>query len=255
LKNGALQSEIDEAREQCNWRNAELILANRIRERGLILAQARSISQHELDQYESNAAAAVALFEAARAKLVTISAPAREEDLSIAEAKFSSAQARLRIAQAALARTKIVAPRDGLVLQINVEVGELQTDEPLAVLSDTELLYARASVDEFDALRVSVGQPVNMTTTAMPGQVFWGKVSRISPRMDHKEMVSERVDNKMDRLAREIWVEVEKGSPLIVGLPMELWIGEDSSPTEMPEVPRTAKLLGKSDGDAGPRGL
>lgn len=242
LKNGALQSEIDEAHQQCQWRNSELFLANRIQERGLLLAQTRSISQYELDQNASSAASALALWEAANAKLATISSPARIEDLGIAEAKFASAEAKLRIAQAALARTKIAAPRDGIVLKINVEVGELQTDEPLAVMCDTESLFVRASVDEFDALRVSVGQSVTMTTNAMTERVFFGKISRISPRMDHKEIVTERLDTKMDTRAREILVEVEKNSPLIVGLPMELWIGESNGPTDVQESPRTAGL-------------
>ncbi len=242
VKNGALASEIDEARQQCEWRNSELFLANRTFDRGLLLAQSNSISQYELDQNESNVASARALWESANAKLATISAPARFEDVGIAEARFASAQAKLRIAQAALARTRIVAPRSGIVLQVNVEVGELQIDEPLAVLSDTESLYARASVDEFDALRVSVGQSVTMTTNAIPERIFFGRVSSISPRMDHKEILTERLDTKMDTRAREILVEVEKNSPLIVGLPMEIWIGESPAPTNVQASAQTAKL-------------
>jgi multidrug resistance efflux pump len=242
LRNGQRQSEIDEARQQCELRNAELILANRVYERGLKLAQTGSISQYELDQNESNAASSLAMFQSANARLATIAAPARIEDLSIAEARYASAQAKLRIAKAALAKTIIVAPRDGVVLKINVEVGELQTDKPWVVMSDTEALYVRASVDEFDALRVFVGQAVTMTTNAIPERIFFGKIARISPRMDHKEIVTERLDAKMDTRAREILVEVEKDSPLIVGLPMELWIGESQEQIDAHSSPRTAAL-------------
>ena len=87
-----------------------------VNERGLLLAQTRSISQHELDQNEAAVASASALAEAAKARLATVSAPARDDDLGIAEAKLASAEAKLRIAQAALARTKIIAPSDGLVV-------------------------------------------------------------------------------------------------------------------------------------------
>jgi HlyD family secretion protein len=242
LRNGPRPSEIDEARQECELRNAELLLANRVYERGLRLAESRSISQYELDQNEANAASSLALLESANAKLATIAAPAREEDLSIAEARYAAAQAKLRIAKAAHARTKIVAPRDGMVLEINIEVGELQTDKPWVVMSNTESLYVRASVDEFDALRVFAGQSVTMTTNAIPERIFFGKIAQISPRMDHKEIVTERLDSKMDTRAREILVEVEKDTPLIVGLPMELWIDESQAQTDAQESPRTASL-------------
>lgn len=230
LRNGALQSEKDEAKFQCEYRNAEMIVAKKLKERGDSLASTQAISKTELDQFDSNAASAQALWSAAKARWSTITAPPRAEDLQAAEAKLSSAKARLQIAEATLSKTRIIAPRDGQVLQINVEVGELPGSEPLVIMCDTNALQVRASVDEFDALRIRLGQPVRLTTNALPGQEIHGQVARIRPRMHHKELGTDRPDAKLDTRAREIWVDIQSKTPLIVGLPVELWIDEAPLP-------------------------
>ncbi len=96
-------------------------------------------------------------------------------------------------------------------------------------MCDTSSLQVRASVDEFDALKVQVGQKVRMKSNALQNKVFEGRVSKIRPRMHHKQVVSERPDTHMDTRSREIWVEVQSNLPLIIGLPVELWIDDNTA--------------------------
>jgi hypothetical protein len=93
-------------------------------------------------------------------------------------------------------------------------------------MCDTKSLQVRASVDEFDALRVQIGQLVRIQTNAMPDASFQGKVSRISPRMHRKQIMSDRPTSHLDTRSREIWVEIQSSVPFIVGLPVELWIDD-----------------------------
>ena len=228
LINGPTQSERDEAQKQCDHREAEMISAARMLERGLLLADSNAISSTDIEEYESRSHSTKALFEAAKAHQATICNPPRQEDLDAANARLAAAQARFDLAEAALSKTRITAPSDGQLLQINVEIGELPPLEPLAIMCDTQTLQVRASVDEFDALRVQIGQPVRLQTNAMKDTNFVGRVSRISPRMHRKQIVSDRPDARLDTRSREIWVEIDPSAPLIIGLPVELWIGETS---------------------------
>ncbi|MDX1925390.1 MAG: HlyD family efflux transporter periplasmic adaptor subunit [Pirellulaceae bacterium] len=226
LRSGATQNEKDEAQQMCEHRYAEMITAGKMHERGIRLAQSNTISQADLDAYESRAKSTKALYAAAQAHFASINDPARIEDIQSIEARLAAAKAKVSVAEAALAKTRIVAPSDGQVLQINVEIGELPSEEPMLIMCDTTSLQVRASVDEFDALRVRIGQTVKIKSNALPNTTFEGRVSKIRPRMHHKEVVSERPNAHMDTRSREIWVELEPGLPLIVGLPVELWIDE-----------------------------
>ncbi len=226
LVHGPTQSERDEAQQQCEHRKAEMISAGRILERSMLLANTNAISSTEIDECESRSHSAKALYEAAKSHLATTFNPARREDLDASDARLAAARARLNLAEAALSKTRITAPSDGQILQINVEIGELPAQQPLAIMCDTQTLQVRASVDEFDALRVQIGQPVRLQTNAMQDAEFQGRVVRMSPRMHRKQIVSDRPNEHLDTRSREIWVELESGVPLIVGLPVELWIGQ-----------------------------
>lgn len=226
LVHGPTQSERAEAKQQSEHRHAEMISAAKILERSLLLADTNAISRTDLDEIESRSQSTKALFEAAKAHEATICDPPRKEDLDASDARLAAAKARLSLAEAALSKTSITAPSDGQILQINVEMGELPTQEPLVIMCDTQTLQVRANVDEFDALRVQIGQPVRLQSNATREANFRGRVARISPRMHNKQLISERPNSHLDTRAREIWVEIEPEAPLIVGLPVELWIGE-----------------------------
>ncbi len=229
LRTGATQNEKDEAKQMCEHRFAEMITAGRMHERGLRLAQSNTISKADLDEYEARAQSTKALYAAAQAHFASINDAARIEDVQATEARLAAAKAKLSVAEAALAKTRIEAPSDGQILQLNLEVGELPGDEPLVIMCDTSSLQVRASVDEFDALKVQVGQKVRMKSNALQNKVFEGRVSKIRPRMHHKQVVSERPDTHMDTRSREIWVEVQSNLPLIIGLPVELWIDDNTA--------------------------
>ena len=222
----------------CEHRHAEMITAGRMHERGMRLALSNAISKADLDEYELRAQSAKALYAAAQAHFGSISDPARIEDTQAAEARLAAAKAKLSVAEAALAKTRITAPSDGQILQINVDIGELPSEEPLVIMCDTTSLQVRASVDEFDALRVRVGQAVRIRSNALRSTTFDGRVSKIRPRMHHKQVISERPNSHMDTRSREIWVEIQSGLPLIVGLPVELWIEESVDST----IPVAASL-------------
>ncbi len=52
---------------------------------------------------------------------------------------------------------------------------------PLFTLVDLDRLYVRATVDEFDARQIRLGQEVRVTLEALPGRTLRGRLYKISP--------------------------------------------------------------------------
>lgn len=87
-----------------------------------------------------------------------------------------------------LANTRIVSPRDGQVIALNVTEGELATSvtsasggASLAVLADPRDLKVVVEVSELDFPRLKLGQKVEITTESQVDKLLIGRVSYIPP--------------------------------------------------------------------------
>ncbi|WP_419592960.1 hypothetical protein [Thiolapillus sp.] len=72
-------------------------------------------SREEVETARSNANAAQAQVEAARAALKLLEAGPRKEDIAAAEAELKAAEAALQLARQNLAHTELHAPADGII--------------------------------------------------------------------------------------------------------------------------------------------
>ena len=157
--------------------------ASREAERRLRLARKNAfISEDQLDQAQTQAAAQRAQCQAARGAL----------DVS---------RAQLRVAEAAVARASLYAPFAGVVAEVNVELGEFVTPSPPGIptppaiyLIDDSYLYVSAPIDEVDAARVALGMTACVTLDAFPGERCSGVVRRIAPYVLEKEKQARTVE-------------------------------------------------------------
>jgi membrane fusion protein (multidrug efflux system) len=120
----------------------------------------------------------------------------RTEDLASKQFVSGSAQdtaasnvqvleANLRLAQARLAKMRIVAPFDGVVGIRNVSVGDFVRDgADLVNVEDIGTLKVDFRLPERDFTRVKVGQPVLVAADALPGETWRGTLEAINPRVD-----------------------------------------------------------------------
>jgi HlyD family secretion protein len=101
---------------------------------------------------------------------------------------FDVEMAALNIHQAALNVERIgvqivdmqlVAPFDGVIVENNLEVGELPPQGAAVVLADTTTLTVDLEVDETDVVNVTEGQAVNITVDALPEAQFGGSITEI----------------------------------------------------------------------------
>jgi HlyD family secretion protein len=96
--------------------------------------------------------------------------------------------ANIKVVAARLERTLLRAPFDGIIAEINGELGEFVTPSPVGIatpptvdLIDSSCLYISAPIDEVDAPSVSAGQKALITMDAFPDHKFPGVVRRVAP--------------------------------------------------------------------------
>jgi HlyD family secretion protein len=119
----------------------------------------------------------------AQKELETARAAAARAEASLASstASASLARASLKSAQSRLAKTKIIAPIDGIVLARAVEPGQtvtsgFQTPVLFRVAEDLTKLSLHVDVDEADIGRVKEGGDASFTVDAYPQRTFPSKV-------------------------------------------------------------------------------
>jgi RND family efflux transporter MFP subunit len=129
--------------------------------------------------------AAKAEYDSARAKLESAKA-----DIDSAQARARTAEAALADARLALQDTAVTAPMDGTVISRNIEIGSLAgAGKPAFVLADTHTVKALFGVPDLEIRNVRQGMAFAVTTEALPGEIFMGRVTSVSPAADEKSRV------------------------------------------------------------------
>ena len=123
-------------------------------------------------------------------------------------------EARVAVAEAALERTRLIAPFSGVIAEINGELGEFVTPSPMGMpvppivdLIDSTCLYISAPIDEVDAPSIKQGMPARISLDAFPNRVFAGHVRRVAPYV---------LD--VEKQARTVKIEAEIDDPQKNGL-------------------------------------
>lgn len=235
LMNGAHPQERAEAAALYRAKLSELDQAQRAWNRISELFEAKAVSRQTADDQAGQVTVLTAEVEAAKARLEQIEAQARTDQVRMDEARIQAAEARLELARVQLDRTRIHAPCRGQILDVDVEAGELtgpDSAQPAIVMVDSTRLQVRAFVDEIDAPRVQLGMAAVVRTDGLPDRRFNGRVVRLSARMGRKQLWSDRPAERYDTKTREVWIELEDGESLVVGLRVDVMIDPRSLPPE-----------------------
>ena len=105
-----------------------------------------------------------------------------------ARGRFEVARASLEQSDTLLRYATITAPFSGIITQRYVDPGALiqagSSSSAIVALMDFSKVRLQIAVPENEASRVSVGQPVRVTTDNLPGMQFDGKVTRFTYALD-----------------------------------------------------------------------
>lgn len=111
---------------------------------------------------------------------------AARQGLAQLESSLLVDEAEIQRAEASLSNTVILAPRDGRVTRLNVDLGEVvtgSTTQPgtvLMTIADLRRMVHDAEVAESDVARVQVGQVADVHVNGYPDRVFAGTVRRVA---------------------------------------------------------------------------
>lgn len=124
-------------------------------------------------------------------------------------ASVHTSDAQIEVIRSTLKRTIIRAPYDGVVAEVNAELGEYVTPSPQGIqtlpaidLLDLSCLYVSAPIDEVDAPPIMLGMKACVQLDAFPERRCNGIVRRIAPYV---------LD--IEKQARTVEVEVELSDP------------------------------------------
>jgi multidrug efflux pump subunit AcrA (membrane-fusion protein) len=124
------------------------------------------------------------------------------KDVAVAQARLDNAKAALAAAEAKLEDLELPAPFSGTVSEVNVRLGEwVNPGQPVLVVADlADLQVETTDLNEIDAARVKVGNPVTVTFDALPGVEVKGVVKSVAPKASEGSGVNYTVVVTLDEL-------------------------------------------------------
>lgn len=235
LRTETKQRQATIAQAEATVRNAELKY-----QRYVTLAAQGAIQRAELDDAEEQFARAKAILAQNQAELEnttsTLTAQLAKEtanlkrlqevrpvDVEIAKAELQQAQIQVEQSIAQLEDTQVRVPVAGQILRINTRVGEqVNTQQGIAELGQTKQMYAIAEIYETDIVKVKLGQPAIITSEygGFSGELQ-GKVAQIGLQVGKTRLNQDQNNPTNDINARVVEVKIRidpQDSPKVAAL-------------------------------------
>jgi membrane fusion protein (multidrug efflux system) len=235
----AAQAAVRAAQAEVANRDALLVYARQYLERIKPLAGNNYLSKDRFEEAATQLHAAEAQLRQAQHNLVV--AERTLGDAGTANAKLRSAEAALATAELNLAYTRVYAPRNGLITNLNLPVGTyVHAGQELFAVIDIDSWWFSANYKETALARVHPGQPATITLNAYPGYRFRGVVQGIGWGIHQTDGATQRLLPQVDpvvywvRLAQRFpvridFVEPDPAHPLRVGASGSVTIHTDAN--------------------------
>jgi HlyD family secretion protein len=134
---------------------------------------------------EAEIAEARSTLASAEATLAELLQEPSAADIKLKQAAVEQAQLTLEEQKTNLAEAVLVAPTDGVILEVNIEPGERvlnEANEAAIIIANTSAYLLKVEVDEIDIGRIARNQEARIVLDAFIEQEFEGRVADISPR-------------------------------------------------------------------------
>jgi len=222
---GARDEEIKQAQAILQRAKSEQLQAEKEFNRTGQLHQDKFISRAALDNAESAYKVATARVSESEEHLRLLQAGARPETLALHEAQVSQAEANVRYVRSLLDKTRVVSPISGTLIERYLDVGEVvMPEKPLVVIADTSQLLINAEVDETDAGRLKLGDPVEITAYAYPGQVYKGRIDEIAHYVGKREIKPNNPAANLGLKIIQVKIALLEATPLKLGMTVDVKI-------------------------------
>jgi len=206
LRTGSRPQEIEQAKANLRFVEAELEKAQKDYERAERLFQKDAISVSQFDAAKSAYDSRVAQQKSTQEVLSMVKEGPRKEEISAAEQRLQQARAALLTIEERLKDAVIYAPASGVVIRKNIELGEtVGPGTPVFTLGDLKDPWIKVYVKEDRLGLVKLGQKAKITVDSYPGKVYEGTVTFIS---SEAEFTPKNVQTKEERVKLVFGVKV-----------------------------------------------
>jgi RND family efflux transporter MFP subunit len=200
LRNDEARAAVAEARAQVGVAEADMRLAAAEARRAHDLAAQGFFSQQAVDR--------------------------ADQSLASAGARLDSAGATARRLEAALDKSRVVAPFAGIVIERLASEGEaVAAGQALCTIADLARMRVEAEVDEFDAARVRVGDAVRIVAEGGAGAGWPGRVEEVPDAVTRPRLRPQDPAKPMDTRVLLVKVALPGAVPLKLGQRVEVVIG------------------------------
>jgi HlyD family secretion protein len=198
----AAQQTLREAEADLEQRKLDHERAETLYKRDVISAEQRDLATTALRRSEAAYARAKERFELAREGT-------RAEEIAIARRNVEQARAALELSRIKLGYTVLRAPKAGVVLVRNTELGEVVSPgTPVLTLGDLDNVWLRAYISEPDLGRIRWGQEATIRTDA--GKTYKGRISFIASKA---EFTPKSVQTQKERVTLVFRIKIDVKNP------------------------------------------
>jgi len=167
--------------------------------------------QQTRDQAETNLKRAQATVDRAQQQYDEAVEGTRREQIAIQRAGVAQAEQKLRLSRINLQYATLRAPKSGVVLVRQAELGEVVApNTPVVTLGDLDNVWLRAYVSETDLGRIRWGQPAVIRTDTYPGKTYAGRISFISSKA---EFTPKSVQTYQERVTLVYRIKIDVDNP------------------------------------------
>jgi len=232
----AAQDSLNQAESSLN--NAIISARNNLNSLKLSGDQQIAAAQARLDSANQN-------LYLTQAQLNNTAAPARSQDVSLAQAQVSQAQASLAGIEQQISESILTAPLDGVVTALNYEVGEQfgVGGKAMATILVNNSFNVEVDIAESNISKIKIGDSVDITFDAFPDDfILKGKVSFIEPAQTLiQDVVYYKVKIDFVDLASVMSQVESRGLSLKAGMTANIVITTDKR-NEVLQVPARALI-------------
>jgi len=221
FETGSRPQEIAQARANVAEREATLKNAENLVERRQALVKTGAVSREAFDDAVRARDEARARLQSTRETLKLVTAGFREEDIAVATAQLTAAQARVDSAKTSLGDTQLHAPDSGVILSRVREPGAVvAAGATVYTLSLTDPVWVRTYISEPKLGHVVPGMKVRIFTDSAPAEPYTGQIGFISPVAEFTPKTVETADLRADLVYRVRIVVTNPDNGLRQGMPV-----------------------------------
>jgi HlyD family secretion protein len=194
LPTQTLSQQLNEAK--ANLERTTITGGKQLQEAKIVLARIQSTSGEQVS--------------AAAATLDGI-AEVRPVDVEAAQAQVDQSIAAVQQAQKQLDQATVLAPQDGMVLEIHTRPGELVSSEGIVEVGQTQQMTAVLEVYETDIAKVKLGQSTKLFADSLPDGLT-GEVVEVGVQVKRQNVVNADTSANIDARVVEVRVRLNADS-------------------------------------------